>query len=170
MVGKDVPAAQAKKVVDVTGLYVTPGLIDIHYHVGHGGAPLDWFTPEGRVHLQPLRHTRRLGLHFGRHHHRRRGHLRRGNFSPRKRRSHRPRASSRPGFPEYRRQRNGGGLEQSVDQMDVKKCAETLKKYPDIIVGVKTAHYWTEAPWDGEHTPWVAVDRAMPAPRLPSSL
>jgi dihydroorotase len=53
-VGKDIPAAQAKKVVDVTGLYVTPGLIDIHYHVGHGGAPLDWFTPEGRVHVRPL--------------------------------------------------------------------------------------------------------------------
>ena len=53
-VGKDIAQAQAKKVVEVTGLYVTPGLIDIHYHVGHGGAPLDWFTPEGRVHLQPL--------------------------------------------------------------------------------------------------------------------
>src|SRR5207244_5187093 len=53
-----------------------------------------------------------------------------------------------------------GGLEQTVDQMDTKKCAETIKKYPDIIVGVKTAHYWTEDPWDGEHTPWAAVDRA----------
>ena len=53
-----------------------------------------------------------------------------------------------------------GDLEQSVDQMDVKRCAETIKKYPDIIVGVKTAHYWTEQPWDSEHTPWAAVDRA----------
>ena len=53
-VGKDISAAQAKKVVDVAGLYVTPGLIDIHFHIGHGGAPLDWFTPQARVHLQPL--------------------------------------------------------------------------------------------------------------------
>ena len=53
-----------------------------------------------------------------------------------------------------------GGLEQTVDQMDVKRCAETIKKYPDIIVGVKTAHYWTEEPWDAEHTPWAAVDKA----------
>src|SRR5689334_10740128 len=53
-VRKDISAAQAKKVVDVAGLYVTPGLIDIHYHIGHGGAPLDWFTPQARVHLQPL--------------------------------------------------------------------------------------------------------------------
>src|SRR5207245_5615755 len=54
-----------------------------------------------------------------------------------------------------------GGLEQSVDQMDPKLCAETIKKYPDIIVGVKTAHFWTEEPWDAEHIPWAAVDRAI---------
>lgn len=44
-VEKDIPAKEAAKVVDVSGLYVTPGLIDIHYHVGHGGAPLNWFAP-----------------------------------------------------------------------------------------------------------------------------
>src|SRR5256714_15381136 len=45
-VEKDIPANQAAKVVDVSGLYVTPGLIDIHYHIGHGGAPLNWFAPD----------------------------------------------------------------------------------------------------------------------------
>src|SRR5690348_11136766 len=45
-VEKDIPADQAGKVVDVSGLYVTPGLIDIHYHIGHGGAPLNWFAPD----------------------------------------------------------------------------------------------------------------------------
>src|SRR5882672_11342539 len=35
-VEKDIPLAQAGKVVNVSGLFVTPGLIDIHYHVGHG--------------------------------------------------------------------------------------------------------------------------------------
>jgi len=39
-----------------------------------------------------------------------------------------------------------GGLEQTVDQMDAKRCAETIKKYPEIIVGVKTAHYWRKSP------------------------
>jgi len=34
-VQKDIPANDAGKVVDVSGLYVTPGLIDIHYHIGH---------------------------------------------------------------------------------------------------------------------------------------
>ena len=44
-VESSIPASQAAKVVDVTGLYVTPGLVDIHFHVGHGGAPLNWFAP-----------------------------------------------------------------------------------------------------------------------------
>ena len=39
-VEKEIPANQAGKVVNVSGLYVTPGLIDIHFHIGHGGAPL----------------------------------------------------------------------------------------------------------------------------------
>src|SRR5690242_6633557 len=54
-----------------------------------------------------------------------------------------------------------GGLEQSVDQMDPKRCAETIARYRDFIVGVKTAHYWVQGAWDGEHTPWAAVDRAV---------
>ena len=58
-VEKDIPADQAGKVVDASGLYVTPGLIDIHVHIGHGGAPLDWFTPEGRAHARPLRNSSR---------------------------------------------------------------------------------------------------------------
>ena len=32
-VAENIPAGKAKQVVDVTGLYVTPGLIDIHAHV-----------------------------------------------------------------------------------------------------------------------------------------
>src|SRR5262245_63645424 len=33
---RDIPVAQARKVVDVSGLYVTPGLIDLHAHVFAG--------------------------------------------------------------------------------------------------------------------------------------
>jgi dihydroorotase len=32
-VDKDIPAGQAGKVVDVSGLYVTPGLVDIHARI-----------------------------------------------------------------------------------------------------------------------------------------
>ena len=59
-----------------------------------------------------------------------------------------------------------GGLEQTSDQMDPQVCAETIEKYRDVIVGVKTAHYWTEKPWDAEHRLWTAVDRALECGRL----
>src|SRR5260370_42444321 len=37
--GADIPAAMSRKVIDATGLYVTPGLIDLHAHVyGYGGS------------------------------------------------------------------------------------------------------------------------------------
>ena len=29
----DIPAAQARKVIDVSGFYVIPGLVDLHAHV-----------------------------------------------------------------------------------------------------------------------------------------
>jgi dihydroorotase len=38
-VARDIDAGQARKTVDATGLYVTPGLVDLHAHVyGYGGA------------------------------------------------------------------------------------------------------------------------------------
>src|SRR5207245_6693977 len=53
-VQKDSPPSSARKVVDVTGLYVAPGFIDIHMHVGHGGASLDWFEPAAGSPTPPL--------------------------------------------------------------------------------------------------------------------
>ena len=35
-VGPDIAASQAAKVIDASGLYVTPGLVDIHAHVFAG--------------------------------------------------------------------------------------------------------------------------------------
>jgi dihydroorotase len=160
-VTKDIPTTQAKKVVDVTGLYVVPGLIDIHYHIGHGGAPLDWFTPQGRVHLQPLGIPADLALVSGTTTIVDAGTAGAETFLLEKEEVI-DRAQVRVlAFLNIVANGMEGGLEQSVDEMDSKTCAETLKKYPGIIVGVKTAHYWTEGPWDGEHTPWAAVDRAI---------
>jgi dihydroorotase len=159
--GKDIPAGQARKVVDVSGLYVTPGLIDIHYHVGHGGAPLDWFTPQARVHLLPLGIPADLALTSGVTTIVDAGTAGADTFQLEKEEVI-DRAQVRVlAFLNIVANGMEGGLEQSVDQMDAKLCAETIKKYPNIIVGVKTAHYWTEGPWDGEHTPWAAVDNAI---------
>ena len=161
VVAKDVPATQAKKVVDVTGLYVVPGLIDIHYHIGHGGAPLDWFTPQARVHLQPLGIPADLALVSGTTTVVDAGTAGAATFLLEKEEVI-DRAQVRVlAFLNIVANGMEGGLEQSVDEMDSKACAEMVKKYPGIIVGIKTAHYWTEGPWDGEHTPWAAVDRAI---------
>lgn len=49
-VASNIPAAEAKKVVDAKGLYVTPGLIDLHAHVfGYSGSihPDDTALPAG---------------------------------------------------------------------------------------------------------------------------
>ena len=159
-VEKDIPASQSGKVVDASGLYVTPGLIDIHVHIGHGGAPLDWFTPEGRAHTAPYGIPADLALQAGVTTMVDAGSSGAETFLLEKEEVI-DRAKGRVlAFLNIVANGMNGGLEQSVDQMDPKLCAETIKKYPDIIVGVKTAHYWAEEPWDAEHTPWAAVDKA----------
>jgi dihydroorotase len=159
-VEKDIPADQAAKVVDASGLYVTPGLIDIHFHIGHGGAPLNWFAPDARSHSAPLGIPADIALQAGVTTVVDAGTSGADTFLLEKEEVI-DRAKVRVlAFLNIVANGMQGGLEQTVDQMDPKRCSETIKKYPDIIVGVKTAHYWTEEPWDGEHTPWAAVDKA----------
>jgi dihydroorotase len=43
-VAPDIPIAGAQRVIDVTGLYVTPGLVDMHGHLGPTADPPDGFT------------------------------------------------------------------------------------------------------------------------------
>src|SRR5712664_3350229 len=160
-VDKDIPASQAGKVVDASGLYVTPGLIDIHFHIGHGGAPLNWFTPEARAHTAPLGIPADLALQSGVTTLVDAGTSGAETFLQEKEEVI-DRAKVRVlAFLNIVANGMSGGLEQSLDQMDSKLCADTIKKYPDLIVGVKTAHYWTKEAWDAEHVPWAAVDRAI---------
>src|SRR5437899_9913017 len=160
-VEKNIPADQGRKVVDVSSLYVTPGLIDIHYHVGYGGAPLNWFAPDARAHALPLGIPADLALQSGVTTIVDAGTSGAETFLQEKEEVI-DRAKVRVlAFLNIVANGMSGGLEQSLDQMDSKLCADTIKKYPDLIVGVKTAHYWTKEAWDAEHVPWAAVDRAM---------
>jgi dihydroorotase len=160
-VEKNIPVDQAGKVVDVSNLYVTPGLIDIHYHIGHGGAPLDWFTPEGRAHALPLGIPADMALESGVTTIVDAGTGGAETFLQEKQEVI-DRARVRVlAFLNIVGNGMGGGLEQSLDEMDPKACAATIMRYRDIIVGVKTAHYWTALPYDAEHVAWGAVDRAI---------
>src|SRR5205085_3484105 len=160
-VQKDIPATDAGKVVDVSGLYVTPGLIDIHFHIGHGGAPLNWFAPDGRAHTEPLGIPADIALQSGVTTIVDAGTAGAETFLQEKEEVIDHAKVRILAFLNIVANGMNGGLEQSVDEMNPKLCAATIKKYPDLIVGVKTAHYWTKEPWDAEHVPWAAVDRAI---------
>ena len=165
-VGSNISPQEGDKVVEVSGFYVTPGLIDIHFHVGNGGAPLNWFTPEARVHAQPLGIPADLALQSGVTTIVDAGTAGAETFLQEKEEVI-DRARVRVlAFLNIVANGMSGGLEQSLDQMDAKLCADTVLKYRDIIVGVKTAHYWTKEPWDAEHIPWAAVDRAEDCAQL----
>jgi dihydroorotase len=159
-VEKDIPAARAAKVVDVSGLYVTPGLVDIHTHIGHGGAPLNWFAPDARAHTEPLGIPADIALQSGVTTMVDAGSAGAETFLQEKEEVIDKAKVRVLAFLNIVGNGMNGGLEQTVDQMDVKQCAATIRKYPDVIVGVKTAHYWTDMPWDAAHPPWAAVDRA----------
>lgn len=159
-VSKDIPEAQAGKIVDARGLIVTPGLVDIHVHIGHGGAPLNWFAPEGRAHLAPLGIPADSMLTSGVTTIVDAGSAGADTFLQEKQEVIDTSKIRVLAFLNIVADGMNGDLEQTVDQMNPQLCANTIKKYADIIVGVKTAHYWTAKSWDAEHTPWAAVDAA----------
>jgi dihydroorotase len=165
-VAKDIPAAEAGKVVDAAGLYVTPGLIDIHYHVGLGGAPPDWYAPSARSHTAPLGIPADYALVSGVTTIVDAGTAGADTFQREKSEVIDHAKVRVLAFLNIVADGMNGGLEQSVDQMDPELCAATIKKYSDVIVGVKTAHYWTHEPWDSGHPPWAAVDRAEACGRM----
>jgi dihydroorotase len=141
-VAASIPAAQARKTISVTGLYVVPGLIDIHAHVFNGtnGGML----AGGESSIHPDSFAQRVGVttlvdagSSGRH-----------NFAE-FRRNVIDRSRTRvlvflniggEGMP-------GDAREQNVSDMDARAAAELVKANRDVIVGIKVAHYtgpdWT---------------------------
>ena len=47
--------------------------------------------------------------------------------------------------------------------MDPELAASIVLAYPEVCVGIKTAHYWVTGAFDEAHPPWAAVDRALEA-------
>ena len=165
-VEKDIPTANARKVVDATGLYVAPGFVDIHVHVGHGGASLDWFEPGAASHIPPLGILADRVLSSGVTTLVDAGSSGARTFLREKHEAVDHSVVRVLAFLNIVASGMNSGKEQDVSEMDPQLCAETVEKFRDIIVGVKTAHYWTEKPWDAEHPPWAAVDRAEECGRL----
>ena len=165
-VDRDIPASGARQVVDVTGLYVTPGLIDIHVHVGHGGAALDWFEPDSPAGIRPLGILADTVLSSGVTTIVDAGSSGANTFLREKHEAIDHSTVRVLAFLNIVAAGMNSGREQDVSEMDPAACADTINRYRDVIVGVKTAHYWTQQPWDAAHPPWAAVDRAEECGKL----
>jgi dihydroorotase len=151
-IAQDIDPALAKQVVDVSGHYVTPGLIDMHVHVYHTR------EPEG-LSVMADSHSFRSGVttmvdtgtagarHFL--------HFKRTVIDLSKTRIF--------AYINIVDQGMIGDFEQDPHNMDPELAASIVLAYPDICVGIKTAHYWTKHPFDDLHTPWAAVDRGVEA-------
>ena len=151
-VSADIAASDARQTIDLAGLYVTPGLIDIHVHVYHTREP-ETLSIIADHHcfssgVTTVADTGTAGakhfLHF--------------------KRTVIDRAKTRI-FAFINIVKSGmiGPFEQDVGEMDAELAASIVLAYPDECVGIKTAHYWVSQPFDETHPPWAAVDRALEA-------
>src|SRR5438067_7885946 len=145
-VAPDLPVAHARLVLNLSDYYVTPGLIDIHTHFDAGGADLN---------LQPDHHALPNGVTTA---------VDAGGSGYRNFEAFKSRTIDQSktrilawlnivGAGMY-----GPEVENDVAQMDAAACAAMVKKYPDLIVGIKTAPLQPPT-WDG-------VDRALKAGEL----
>ena len=153
-VADNIDASHAAQVVDAKGLYVTPGLIDIHAHVFFGTEP-DHYLSNGLVAVAPDGFTFRVGVttvcDAG--------------------------GSGWKSFPLFKKNiidnsqtrvlvflnivgegMRGGAWEQNTNDMDAKLSAFVAKQYKDYVVGFKVAHF--------SGPDWTPVDRAVEAGKL----
>lgn len=152
-VADDIPRSTAKKTIDAIGLYVTPGLIDLHTHVFFGTE--NTLQANSNVSLPPDGFTFRSGVttvvDAG--------------------------SSGWRNFPLFKSQTIdvaetrilallnivGTGMvgryeEQDLNDMNPVMTAYMIKRlYPEIIVGIKASHYWGD---------FAQVDRAVEAGKL----
>jgi dihydroorotase len=142
----DIPAAQARRVVDVSGMYVVPGLIDLHAHVfGYEGSlvPDETALPAGTTTI----------VDAGGSGWRTFDEFRRTVMAQSKTRVLALINIVGKGMV-------GEPYESDVADMDPAKTSETILRNKDVIVGIKTAHF-AKPGWD-------AIDRAVEAGRRAS--
>src|SRR3954447_2226685 len=152
-VDANIPASDARRTIDVSGLYVTPGLVDMHVHVFAATMNRE-YTGEDCV--RPDGFTFRSGVttvvDAGSSGWRSFGVLRDEIINKSKTRV----------FAMLNIVGNGMGgrmdIEQNTKDMEPERTAEVAKRNSDVVVGIKIAHY--------AGPEWIAVDRAVQAGEL----
>ncbi len=136
-VAADIPENQSKKVIDARGLYITPGLIDMHAHVFQG-TDVDSYIANAPGSLSPDGFTFRAGVTTV---------VDAGSSGWRTFRKFKhqtiDQAQTRVlAFISIVGSGMYGRLEaQNVNDMDAVLTAFMINTYPDIIIGVKAHHY-----------------------------
>ena len=154
-VAAGIDPAQALKVVDVSGLYVTPGLIDIHVHVYAGTGERGSYAGDNSVY--PDGFTFRAGVTTV---------VDAGcagwrNFEDFKQRViDRSKTRVLALLNIVGHGMRGGKFEQDLADMETAPTADMARRYKGLIVGVKTAHY--------AGPEWTPVERAVEAATIAS--
>jgi dihydroorotase len=149
-VAEGIDPAEAFKVVDASGLYVTPGLVDLHVHVYTGTGEKGSYAGDNSV--SPDGFTLRSGVTTA---------VDAGcagwrNFADFKDRViDRSRTRVLAFLNIVGHGMRSGKWEQDLADMDAKPTAETALRHKGLIVGIKTAHY--------EGPDWAPVERAVEA-------
>ena len=145
--------ADASKTIDVAGLYVVPGLVDIHTHVYAGTGQKNSYAGDNSVY--PDGFTLRAGVTTIAD----AGSSGWRNFEDFKQRIvDRSRTRVLVFLNIVGQGMRGGAFEQDLDDMAVKPTVEMARRHRGLIVGVKTAHYTGPE--------WTPVERAVEAGTL----
>lgn len=149
-VASKINPAEAFKVVDVSGYYVTPGIIDIHVHVYAGTGERGSYAGDNSVYPDSI--TFRTGVTTVAD----AGCAGWRNFEDFKQRIiDRSKTRVLAFLNIVGHGMRGGKFEQDLADMEAKPTADTALRYPGLIVGVKTAHY--------AGPEWAPVERAVAA-------
>ncbi len=150
-VGKNLNRNSASKTIDAAGLFITPGIIDIHTHVYHGTKP-DAYLSNSFSSLPPDGFTFRVGVTTI---------VDAGGAGWRNFRTFKEQTIDRSKTRVLSilnivgSGMSGGAIEQNLNDMDAKLTAMVANKYKNDIVGIKLAHYTGPE--------WIPTERAVEA-------
>ncbi len=152
-VAPNIPAARALKAVDASGLYVTPGLLDIHVHVYPGEKIGDYaggdnsIYPDGFTLRSCVTTVTDVGSAGWR------------NFDDFRRRIVDRSKTRVTAFLNIVGAGMGSGpIEQNVEDVEVRPTADMALKHKGLVVGIKSAHY--------NAADWIPYERAAEVGRI----